>query len=123
MPAPDDVPFTAQLPNGRTLFVLVPAKWCEVDADGEVLFKPQAVRLIDRAQVMATQTPAAPTPGYIRTLREALGLTLKQFADRAGVDRMTVWRWEKGRLKPGVASIKALDKLRRESGRRGVLIT
>lgn len=119
---PEDVPFTAKLPDGRTLFVLVPAKWCELDVSGEVLFKPEAVRLLDRVQALALRTPKEPTPGYIRTLREALGLTQAALADRLGVDAMTISRWERGTVKPRASAVKAMDKLRRESGRRGVTI-
>lgn len=118
----DDVPFTARLPDGRTLFVLVPAKWCELDVGGEVLFKPEAVRLLDHVQAMAMRIPAKPTPGYVRTLREAMGLTQKQLAQRIGVDPMTVARWEWGKTKPGESAIKALDKLRREAGRHGITL-
>lgn len=118
----EDVPFTAKLPDGRTLFVLIPAKWCELDASGEVLLKPQAARLIDRVQAMAMRTPGAPTPAYIRTLREALGMTQREFGDRVGVDSMTVSRWERGAVRPGPAAVKALDALRRGAGRRGAVI-
>ncbi len=118
----EGVPFTARLPDGRTLFVLVPGKWCELDASGEVLFKPDAVRFIDRVQTLAMRTPKAPTPGYIRTLREALGLTQAQLAARIGVDKMTVARWEWGKLRPRAKAAAALGKLRRNAGRRGTVI-
>lgn len=118
----DDIPFTARLPDGRTLFALVPAKWCEVDTTGEVLFKPDAIRFLGRLQALAMQTPAAPTPGYIRTLRGALGLTQVELGEKIGVDSMTVSRWERGTVKPSEAAAKALDKLRRDAGRRGVVI-
>jgi DNA-binding transcriptional regulator YiaG len=116
----DDVPFTAKLPDGRTLFVLVPAKWCELDVTGEVLFTPDAARFIDRVQALAMRTPKAPTPGYIRTVREALGMTQVELAERVGVDSMTVSRWERGTVRPSPAAAKALDRLRRRAGRRGV---
>ena len=118
----DDVPYTAKLPDGRTLFVAVPAKWCELDVSGEVLFKPEAVRLIDRVQAMAMRTPTKSTPGYIKSLREALGLTQQQFGERIGVDKMTVWRWEQGRVGPNPEAVKAIEALRREAGRKGVLL-
>jgi hypothetical protein len=118
----EDVPFTARLPNGRTLFVLVPAKWCELDVSGEVMFRPDAVRFLDRLQVMAMDTPRAPTPGFLLTLREALGLTQAQLAAKVGVDKMTVARWEWGRVRPGPGSVKALDKLKRDAARKGVVI-
>lgn len=118
----DDVPYTAKLPDGRTLFVLVPAKWCKLDASGEVLFTPDAARFIDRVQTLAMRTPSAPTPGYVRTLREALGLTQAELAERIGVDKMTVARWEWGKLRPRRSAAAALDKLRRDAGRRGQTI-
>jgi DNA-binding transcriptional regulator YiaG len=100
----------------------VPAKWCELDVSGEVLFKPEAVRLIDRVQAMAMRTPTKPTPGYIKSLREAMGLTQQQFGERIGVDKMTVWRWEQGRVEPNPEAVKAIEALRREAGRKGVLL-
>lgn len=117
-----DVPYTAKLPDGRTLFVLVPAKWCELDAKGQVLFTPAAARFIDRVQALATRSTNPPTPGYIRSLREALGMTQAELGERLGVDKMTVARWEWGKLRPRRKAAAALDKLRREAGRRGVAI-
>ncbi|MFN0012213.1 MAG: helix-turn-helix domain-containing protein [Phycisphaerales bacterium] len=58
----------------------------------------------------------------MRTLREALGLTQAQLSERLGVDSMTVSRWERGTVKPSPAAVKALDKLRRDAGRRGTVI-
>jgi hypothetical protein len=57
----DDVPFSARRPDGRTLFLLVPAKWCELDASGEVLFKPEAAQCLDRVQAMAQQVRDKPS--------------------------------------------------------------
>lgn len=121
-PKAQDVPYTMRLPSGRTLLVLIPAQWCETDPSGATAFKPEAVRLLDRIRVTVTSLPHAPTPGYIRTLREALGLTQTQLAHRLGVDKMTVARWEWGKMKPSTAAVKALDKLRRDAGRRGTVI-
>ncbi len=118
----EDVPFTMRLPDDRTVFVLVPAKWCGRDRSGELTFKPEAVRFLDRVQAMAMKTPKTPTPGFIRTLREALGLTQSQLGERIGVNKLTVYRWERGMMKPGPESIKAIDRLRRAEARRGVVI-
>jgi DNA-binding transcriptional regulator YiaG len=118
----EDVPFTARLPDGRTLFVLVPAKWCELDADGEVLFKPEAARFLDRVQAMAQTVRDKPTPGMIRSLREAMGLTQAELGERLGVTNITVYRWEAGMVAPNAAAVKRLEKLRRDAGRRGVVI-
>lgn len=117
-----DVPHTMKLPNGRTLLVLIPAKWRRTDASGEAAFTPEAVRLLDRVRVAAMNLPPEPTPGHIKTLREALGLTQTQLGERIGVDKMTVARWEWGKMKPRAGAVKALDKLRREAGRKGIVI-
>lgn len=121
-PLTDDVPFTARLPDGRTLFVLVPAKWCELDAGGEVLFKPGAARFLDRVQAMAQRVRDKPTPGMVRSLREALGLTQAELGERLGVSNITVYRWEAGRVEPNARAVKQLETLRRDAGRRGVVI-
>jgi type I restriction enzyme M protein len=87
-----------------------------------VLLKPEGARLIDRVQAMAVRTPRAPTAAHIRTLREAMGLTQAQLADRLGVDKMTVARWEWGKLRPRAAAVAALEALRKAAGRRGTVI-
>lgn len=120
--AAEDVPYTMRLPDGRTLFVAVPAEWCERDAGGETLFRPEAARFLDRVRVMAMKVPAKPTPGHILTIREALGLTQVAFGERVGVDSMTVSRWERGAVRPGPAALRKLEALRREAARKGVVI-
>jgi DNA-binding transcriptional regulator YiaG len=51
------------------------------------------------------------TPKQIVKLREALGLTQRQFADRIGAQQPTVARWESGRNEPRGANLKALKEL------------
>lgn len=118
----EDFPFTLRLPDGRTLFVLVPAELCDRDVSGEVVFLPDALRLIDRLQSLAMRTPDRPSPAYIRTLREALGLTQAALAARIGVNKMTVARWEWGKSRPAPEAVRALDALRRSISRRGVVL-
>lgn len=118
----EDFPFTLRLPDGRTLFVLVPAKLCERDVSGEVVFLPDALRFIDRIQSLAMRTPDRPTPSYIRTLREALGLTQAGLAARLGVNKMTVARWEWGKSHPAPEAVRSLDALRRAASRRGIVL-
>ena len=36
----------------------------------------------------------------IKAIRNQLGLTQKQLADKLGVTHISVWKWEKGRAKP-----------------------
>lgn len=118
-----DYPFTMKLPDGRMLFVEVPGRWTTTDRGGEIALLPEAVRFLDRLQVLAMSVlDRPPSPGYITTLREALGLTQEQLGKKLGVDKMTVSRWERGTVRPSAESLAALDKLRRQSVRRGVVI-
>ena len=121
-----DVPHTMKLPDGRTLYVEVPGRWTTTDKSGEIAFLPEAVRFLDRIRAMATRLDAqggCPSPGFITSLREALGLTQQEMAERIGVDKMTVSRWERGTLRPSPESLAALERLRRQAARRGVLIS
>ena len=49
----------------------------------------------------------------IARLRQALGMTHKQFAARIGVARLTVQRWERGVNKPHGLDARALEDLAR----------
>ena len=49
---------------------------------------------------------------HIRVGRNAEGLSQEQLADRIGVDRMTISRWERGLARPRPCHIRALTKAR-----------
>ncbi len=117
-----DVPYTMKLPDGRTLYVEVPGRWVTTDRGGQQAFLPQAVEFLDRVRALAIKLDRPPSPGYVTALREALGLTQKEFGEQLGVDKMTVSRWERGALRPGASSLAALEKLCRKAVRRGVTI-
>ena len=51
------------------------------------------------------------TPGFITSLREAMGLTQSEFGEKVGVSKITVSRWECGRMRPGPAMTRAILKL------------
>jgi DNA-binding transcriptional regulator YiaG len=104
------------------VFVLVPGGECERDAGGEVVFKPEAVRRLDRVRAMAQTVRDKPTPGMIRALRDAMGLSQAELGERLGVTNVTVYRWEAGAVVPNAAAMKGLEKLRCAAGRRGVVI-
>lgn len=53
------------------------------------------------------------TPKQIRAFRKRLGLSLDAMAEALGVDRMTVWRWEKGKRTPPPYLERALRDLER----------
>lgn len=118
-----DYPYTMRLKDGSTLFVLVPGKWMSVDRDGSPLFGPDAIRFLDKIQALAmSATSRPPTPGYLATLRVALGLTQREFAERLDVDKITVSRWERGETTPGKEALQAIDRVRREATRKGVVL-
>jgi len=118
-----DLPYTARLPDGRTLYVEVPGRWVTEDRDGTPALLPPAVRFLDRVQALATSAlDRPPSPGYITVLREALGMTQRQFAERVGVDKMTVSRWERGAVRPSEGAMRGIEKLRKESTRRGITL-
>lgn len=117
-----DLPYTMRLPDGRTLYVEVPGRWVTTDRDGKPAFLPGGVDFLDRLRALAIKLDRPPGPGFITALREALGLTQKEFGEQLGVDKMTVSRWERGALRPSDESLDAIEELRRKAVRRGVAI-
>jgi hypothetical protein len=120
-----DYPFTAKLPDGRTLFVSIPGRWTATDRSGETVLLPAAVRFVDRICALATgvsDEKRIPSPGFITALREGLGLTQQELAERVGVDKMSVSRWERGQIRPCAESLAALEAVRREAVRKGVVL-
>lgn len=116
------MPYTMKLPDGRTLYVEVPGRWVTKDRDGSPAFLPPAVKFLDRVRALAMKLDRAPTPGFITSLREALGMTQAEFGERIGVDKMTVSRWERGTLRPSEESLAAIAKLRDRATRSGVTL-
>ncbi len=117
-----DLPYTMKLPDGRTLYVEVPGRWVTTDRDGKPALLPDGVAFLDRVRALAIRLDRPPSPGYIIALREALGMTQKEFAERIGVDKMTVSRWERGALRPSHESLAVIEQLRKKAVRRGVTI-
>jgi DNA-binding transcriptional regulator YiaG len=62
------------------------------------------------------------TPGFIASLREALGMTQTEFGRKLNVSKMTVSRWECGRIRPSPEGAEAIRKLQAAARRRGVMI-
>ena len=115
-------PHVIRLPDGRTVFVEVPAEYVRRDRTGQTGFSVAGVKFLDRIRAVASEPGNRPTPGHIVALREALGLTQKALGEQVGVDKLTVSRWERGELRPGAASLKTLQKIRSAATRRGVVI-
>jgi len=119
---PPGVPYVMMLPDGRTLFVEVPRRMTKVDRGGELGFTPEGVRFLDRLRALATPLGCAPSPAYLATLRDALGLTQEELGARIGKSALTVSRWERGTLRPGKDSLAALGKVLAKAKRDGVVL-
>ncbi len=117
-----DVPYTMKLAGGRTLYVEVPGRYVLADRGGEVAFTPEGVRFLDRVRALTMDAGQAPSPGYIASLRGALGMTQQAMASRLGVNKLTISRWERGTLRPGRISLEALRRLRQEAVSQGVVL-
>lgn len=55
-----------------------------------------------------------PTPVDIKELRKRTGMTQQQMANRMGVAKQTVHRWEIGQSKPSQLAIRQLHRLDRK---------
>ena len=116
-----DLPYVVSFGEGGLLAINLRAAWLKADRSGQPLLLPPAVRALDRLRaVFAAQERL--TPGFITSLREAMGLTQSELAEKVGVSKMTVSRWECGRMQPGPAMANAILKLQAEARRDGVKI-
>ncbi len=116
-------PYTRTLKDGRTIYVELPGEWVTKDRGGELALRPPAMRLLDKLQALAMSTAdRAPTPGYLATLRVALGLTQREFAAKLGVDKITVSRWERGDKTPSEESLAKIDEVRKAAVEKGVVV-
>ena len=116
------VPFAMSLSDGRILFVEVPKRMTSRDRSGELMFTLEGVKLLDRVQALAMKPGPAPSPAYLLTLREALGLTQAQLGRLIGRDKLTISRWERGTLRPGPEALEKLYELARKLKQKGVVL-
>jgi DNA-binding transcriptional regulator YiaG len=79
------------------------------------------VRAVDRLRAVFSAQQQM-TPGFVISLREAMGLTQEQFGRRLGVTKMTVSRWECGRMRPSPSVVAAIRRLQARAQREGVKI-
>jgi DNA-binding transcriptional regulator YiaG len=114
-----DLPYALSLGDGRMLAIALRAAWLKPDRSGRPLLLPPAVRAVDRLRAVLG-TPEKVSPGFIVTLREALGLTQAEFGEKLGVAKMTVSRWECGRMRPSPAAAQAILKLQARARHQGV---
>ena len=116
-----DLPYVLSLGQNRMLAISLPADWLKPDRSGQPLLLPKAVRAIDRLRAMFTNQQRL-TPGFIISLREGLGLTQAEFGKKLTVSKMTVSRWECGRMRPSRNAASAILKLQAEARKKGVKI-
>jgi DNA-binding XRE family transcriptional regulator len=118
-----DQPYLMRLADGRRLAVEVPARWVRYDRSGDVGFTIDGVRFLDRLRALFSPMKTPPSPGFIRSLRQALDLTQTEFGKSMGVDKLTVSRWERGELRPGKRSLRALQRIRASAVRKGISLS
>lgn len=116
------VPYTMKLADGRTVFVEVPGRMATRDRDGEAAFTPEGVKFLDRVRALAMQPTSAPSPAFLLSLREALGLTQAQLGQLLGRDKLTISRWERGTIRPGAEVLKKFYDLARKRKKTGVVL-
>ena len=115
------LPYVVSLGPGRWLAISLDPAWVKADRSGKPLLLPPAVRALDRLRAVFAQQEAI-TPGFIVSLREALGLTQSEFGRKVRVSKMTVSRWECGRMRPGPGACRAIVHLQEQARRAGVTI-
>ena len=69
----------------------------------------QMTRQLDQALRVLQNAPQPPSRGWVRAIREALGMTTSQFAKRLGITRPSVYDLEADEMSGGAS----LDRLRR----------
>lgn len=116
-----DLPYVIRLGEGNWLAISLPGEWLKCGHDGAPLLLPPAIRAIDRMRAMFAKHEQI-TPGFISSLREAMGITQQDFGRRLGVAKMTVSRWERGTMRPSPAAQKEIRHLQAQAARKGVQI-
>jgi len=111
-----------KLPDGRTVFVEVPAHMATRNRCGELAFTPDGVRFLDHARAMALEPGNTPSASYLAALRESLGLTQAQLGERIGRDKLTISRWECGALHPSPQALEKFYSLARKMKQTGVVL-
>ena len=119
----ETVPYTLTLPDGNLLFLRLPTRMTGRDRDGSLTFNAEGLQVLDKIQVLAMKTPPKPSPGYLKTVRAALGVTQADFAQRLGYSTISVKKWETGNARPGAAAVKKIQKLVERCGRAGLRVT
>ena len=116
-------PYVARLPDGRYFAVEFPPGSAETDPlTGEVILQPPAIHLLDRLRALLSPVPANATPARLRTLRDALGLGRDDLAAMLHLEAVDLEALESGKSKPTLEQLTALEQIRQQSVRAGVLL-
>src|ERR1700683_2860405 len=113
-----DLPYVVSFGDNGMLAISLRAAWLKADRSGQPLLLPPAIRALDRLRAVFTKQEKI-TPGFIISLREAMELTQKQFAGELGVSKMTVSRWECGRMRPSPSMVAAIRRLQTRARYKG----
>jgi DNA-binding transcriptional regulator YiaG len=89
---------------------------------GELSYTASAVRTLDRLRAILVEINEHSSPGHVKTLREALGLTQQELADRLKVTSQTISRWERGEVQPNVGALKKLRRIQSSARMKGVAV-
>jgi DNA-binding transcriptional regulator YiaG len=116
-----DLPYIVPFGDEGMLAISLRAKWLKPDRAGQPLLLPPAVRALDRLRAVFSNQEKI-TPGFIVSLREALGMTQEQFGHKLSVSKMTVSRWECGRMRPSARMTDAIHGIQKRARSAGVKI-
>jgi DNA-binding transcriptional regulator YiaG len=116
-----DLPYVIRLGDEGMLAISLPAAWLKADRTGDPLLLPAAVRAIDRLRALFVDQKQI-TAGFIVALREAMGLTQEQLARKLNVSKMTVSRWECGRMHPSESAVTSMRRLQARARKSGLII-
>jgi DNA-binding transcriptional regulator YiaG len=116
-------PYVCRLPDGRYLTVELPEGSAEVDPlTGEMILQAPAIHLLDRLRVVLSPLPPTTTAGRLRTFREALSVSRQEMAARLQVEETQLAEWESGQARPSADQLAALERLRQQAARTGIVL-
>jgi len=89
---------------------------------GKLNYTPSALRTLDHLRALIQQVDRESSPGHIKSMRDALGMTQQQLANRLKVSSQTVSRWERGEVQPNTAALTRLRRLQATVRAKGIAV-